>query len=60
MAPADLAAADFAFITNSVRFLRPLAALDGRRFPDALPESFLALRRAIAARVAEATGFTLA
>lgn len=57
--PADLASADFAFVTNSVRLLRPVASLDGRRFPDALPAPFVALRSAIAARIADATGFAL-
>lgn len=57
--PADLAAADLLFVTNSVRFLRPVSALDATTYPTTLPEPFLALRSAVAARVADGTGYEL-
>lgn len=55
--PADLAAADLLFVTNSVRFLRPVSTLDGRSWSGDLPAAFVALRRAVADCVAEATFF---
>ena len=59
LAPADLAAADLVFVTNSVRFLRPASALDGKSWKRSLPDAFVALRGAVAAHVAEATFFQL-
>ena len=55
--PADLATADLLFVTNSVRFLRPVSSLDGKSWPGSLPDAFVALRNAVADRVAEATFF---
>jgi len=57
MSLADFVVADVAFVTNSVRFLRPVSSHDGRRFPERLPEPFRALRRAVADRVADETFF---
>ena len=57
LTPADLAAADLLFVTNSVRFLRPVSALDGRKWSSNLPDAFVALRRAVADHVADATFF---
>ena len=59
LSPAGFADADLRFVTNSVRFLRPVSSLDGRRWPPALPTVFVALRRAVATRVLEATGYRL-
>ena len=55
--PAELAAGDLLFVTNSVRFLRPVSSLDGKAWPDKLPDAFVALRNAVADHVAEATFF---
>lgn len=57
LTPADLAAADLLFVTNSVRFLRPVSALDSRNWSGDLPDAFVALRRAVANHVADATFF---
>lgn len=57
LSPADLAASDLLFLTNSVRLLRPVSALDGKRWPGTLPAPFVALRDAVADRVAEETFF---
>ncbi len=59
LSPSDLAAADLLFVTNSVRFLRPVSALDATTWRKTPPEPFLALRRAVAARVADTSGYRL-
>lgn len=57
LTPADLVAADLSFVTNSVRFLRPVSSLDGKAWSSTLPEAFVALRNAVADHVAEVTFF---
>ena len=57
LAPGEFAAADLLFVTNSVRFLRPVSALDGKSWPDRFPDAFFALRSAVADRVADTTFF---
>lgn len=57
LTPSDLAAAGLLFVTNSVRFLRPVSSLDGKKWPGELPDAFVALREAVADHVAEATFF---
>ncbi|MFK8250771.1 aminotransferase class IV [Ancylobacter terrae] len=49
LAPADLASADAVFLTNSLRFIRPVAALDGAPLGTAPLDGLLAALRARAA-----------
>ena len=54
-----LDAAAFLFLTNSVRLLVPVGALEGRDRPVILPAAFRTLRAALSARIAAATGYAL-
>ncbi|MEX2296480.1 MAG: aminotransferase class IV [Dongiaceae bacterium] len=54
-----LDSADLLFLTNSVRLLMPVGALDGRTRTGALPPAFEALRAAVAGRIAAASGYAL-
>lgn len=59
MSLADLVVADVVFVTNSVRFLRPVASLDGKSWSGDLPAPFAALRDAVARCVRDQTGYSL-
>jgi branched-chain amino acid aminotransferase len=54
-----LDSAEFIFLTNSVRLLVPVGALDGQDRPVTPPAAFRTLRIAMAARVAAVTGYSL-
>ncbi|MDZ4737851.1 MAG: aminotransferase class IV [Rhodospirillaceae bacterium] len=54
-----LNSADLLFVTNSVRLLIPVGALDGRARTGELPAGFQALRAALAGRIAAASGYAL-
>jgi branched-chain amino acid aminotransferase len=59
IAPDMLDTVAFLFLTNSVRLLVPVGALEGRDRSVILPAAFRTLRAAMAARIAAATGYTL-
>jgi branched-chain amino acid aminotransferase len=54
-----LDSAEFVFLTNSVRLLVPVSALDGAKPHGEPPESFLLLRAALASRIAAASGYEI-
>jgi branched-chain amino acid aminotransferase len=54
-----LDSAEFVFLTNSVRLLVPVSALDGANPHGEPPDSFLLLRAALASRIAAASGYEI-
>jgi branched-chain amino acid aminotransferase len=57
--PADLRTADAVFITNSVRFLRPVVSLDGHPISTAGAPILVAIANAVAGEVRRECGFDL-
>nr|WP_321459381.1 aminotransferase class IV [uncultured Cohaesibacter sp.] len=59
LAPEDAKKADGLFMTNSLRFIRRVTALDGHAFPSATNDPIAQLQSALRAHIAKLTGAAL-